>query len=110
MASSLNTTTTISNRAIGELKSDTIVKRRWSAPDARSGGGASLRGQTTTTVGWRGSGPRDLEKRTRCAPLGGYILVDYNNSDTAAAAAADNHIVKYKIPRQVDSAVSPPPE
>ena len=32
-----------------------------------------------TTVAWRGLGPRDQEKRTRHAPLGGYVrvLVDY---------------------------------
>ena len=34
---------------------------------------ASLRGQTT--VGWRGLGPRDQEKRTRHAPLRGYVRV-----------------------------------
>ena len=58
----------------------------------------------TTTVGWRGFGYQ--EKRTRRAPLGGYVLVDYSSSGTAAtpAAAAVSHIVKYKIPRRVDSA------
>ena len=50
------------------------------------------------TVGWRGLGPRDQEKRTRRAPLGGYVRVDYSSS-----TAAGSHIVKYKIPRQVDS-------
>ena len=40
-------------------------------------GGPSLRGQTT--VAWRGLGRRDLEKRTRHAPLRGHVrvLVDY---------------------------------
>ena len=35
-------------------------------------GGATPRGPTTT-VGWRGFGPRDQEKRTRRAPLPAYI-------------------------------------
>ena len=63
-------------------------------------GGTYLRGQTTT-VGTRGLRSRDQEKRTRRAPLGGYVLVDYSSSGTAAAVG---HIVKYKVPRQVDSA------
>ena len=59
----------------------------------------------TTTVGWRGFGYQ--EKRTRRAPRGGYVLVDYSGSGTAAtsaAAVAVRHIVKYKTPRRVDSA------
>ena len=58
----------------------------------------------TTTVGWRGFGYQ--EKRTRRAPLGGYVLVDHSSSGTAATpvAAAVSHIVKYKAPRRVDSA------
>ena len=44
----------------------------------------------------------DQEKRTRRAPLGGYVIVDYSSGGTQAAAVS--HIVKYKIPRQVDSA------
>ena len=53
---------------------------------------------TTVTVGWRGFGYQ--EKRTRRAPLGGYVLVDYSSSSsgtaaTPAAAAAVSHIVKY---------------
>ena len=64
-----------------------------SPPDARSPGGAPLRGQTT--VGWRGLGPGDKEQRTRRAALRVHT--------SAAAAAAISHIVKYKIPRQVDS-------
>ena len=49
---------------------------------ARRAASASLRVQTTT-VGLPEFGPRDTEKLTRRAPLGGYVLVD----PTAAAAA-----------------------
>ena len=71
----------------------------------------------TTIVGWRGFGYE--VKRTRRAPLRGYVLVDYSISGTAATplaaaavsniaatplAAAVSHVVKHKIPRRVDSA------
>ena len=51
-------TTASSSRTINELDGDTAVQRRCFAPDARSAGGAFLRGQTT--VGWRGLGPREM--------------------------------------------------
>ena len=70
-------TTADSSRTIDELKGDTAVWRRCFAPDARAAGGATLRGQTA--VAWRGLGLRDEEKRTRYAPLRGYVrvLADY---------------------------------
>ena len=40
-----------------------------SLPDARSA--------VPLSVGWRGLGPRDQDKRTRREPLRGYVLVDY---------------------------------
>ena len=42
----LSTAASSSNRTINGLDSDTAVKRRCLAPDARSAGVASLRGQT----------------------------------------------------------------
>ena len=91
-------TTTYRSTTIDGLDDDTTVY-------ARSASGASLRGQTTT-VGWRGFGPRDQAKRTRSATLAGYVLVDYSSSGTAAAPAAPavSHIVDYSLSRRVDSA------
>ena len=63
-----------STRMIDELDDDAAKWRRCFAPDARSAGGASLRGQTTS--GWLGLGPRVQEKRIGRAPLRGYVLVD----------------------------------
>ena len=68
-------TTANSSRTIDELDGETAVKRHCFAPDARSAGGASLRGQIT--VCGRGRWPRDQEKRTRRAALRGNALIDY---------------------------------
>ena len=54
----------------------------------RSTGGASLRGQTT--VGWRGLGPRDQEKRTLRAPLRGYLLEDSHRSSSQSHGEIEN--------------------
>ena len=70
---SLFSTTVSGSEAIDEMDGDTAVERRCFAPEARSAGEASLRGQTT--VGWRGRGPRGQEKRTRGAPLRGYVVL-----------------------------------
>ena len=64
------------SRTMDALDGDTAGYRRCVAPDAQSAGGASLRGQPT--VGWRGFEPRYQEKRTRRAPLGGFV--DYSSS------------------------------
>ena len=66
-------TTASNSRTIDELDGGTAVSRRCFAPDAQLAAGASLRGHTT--VGWRGLGPGDQEKRTRRAPLRVYVLV-----------------------------------
>ena len=55
------------------------MQRRFFAPDPQPAGGVSPRDQTT--IGWRGHGPRDQEKRTRRAPLREYVLVDYSRSN-----------------------------
>ena len=65
-------TTANSSRTIDELDGDGCIA---TLLRARRAVGASLRGQTT--VGWRGLGPKDQEKRTWRAPLRGYVLVDY---------------------------------
>ena len=72
-------TTASSKRTIDELDGDTTtVQRRCFVPDAQSAGGASLFGQTS--VGWRGLGPRDQEKRTRQALFGGNVLADFSST------------------------------
>ena len=71
--------TASSNRSTDGLDGDTAVERRRFAPDARSAGGALLRGQTT--VGWRERGPREHEEGTRREPLRGYVLVDFSSNN-----------------------------
>ena len=89
-------TTANSSRTTDELDGDSCITTLL----ARRAVGASLRGQTT--VGWRGLGPRDQEKRPWRAPLRKYVTRRLH-CRTAATATAVSHIVKRKIPRQVDS-------
>ena len=56
-----------------------------------------------TTVAWRGLGPRDQEKRTRHAPLGGYVRVLVDYTAVTCTAAAISHKIEHKTPRWVGS-------
>ena len=80
--------TATSNRTMDELDGYTAVYRRCFAPDARSEGGASLRGQTT--VGWHGLGPRYQEERSGRTPLRGYVLVDDSSSSSQSHCELQN--------------------
>ena len=42
-------------------------------------------------IRWRVLGPGEQEKRTRCPPLRGYVLVDYSSSSSGSNSSSQSH-------------------
>ena len=74
------------------------TRRRCLAPDAQSAVGASLRSHAT--LGRRGLGPRDQEKRPRRMPLRGYVLASWTvaaeQQSVSVLVSEAQYSIKYK--------------